>query len=287
MSDAKTGNARITRFFEDFLRPLVCGGTAVASAPLTTADVEHMTLADYAPSEVLLAISRAITDNAAARGVEAEPRRLSKSVLTTAAAYANLALHSDPFLSTSRFEVRRQRLLDTTTSLLDVCAPLEERIDAIVAHVLTTRFAEVERVETDYRFWLGAKRFVGRRVPPSLMRLAKLRRVRTQESRARLLDVLPLDARPLWLKLVDRSPITLLASPALAPSVIVTEDTHRVLGDPILSRYVRAELERLPTQVRDARVRAIGAAALNFTAPHGKRLAAFAEDSRFFFQGTP
>lgn len=287
MSDTKARNARITVFFERFLRPLVCGGTAVVSVPLTARDVEHLTLADYASSDVMHDLTRTLAEEGAARGVEVEARRLSKSALTTAAAFANLALHSDPFLSAPRFEVLRQKLLDTTTAFLDACAPLEERIDAIVTHLLVTRFANLSRVDTDYRFWLGSRRFVGRPVPPSLMRLASLRRVRTEEQRTRLLDVLPLDARPLWLKLVERSPITLLASPALAPSVVVTEGTLRVLGDPLLSRYARAEIERLPTQVRDARLRAIGAAAANVSAPYGKRVAAFAENSRFLFQGTP
>lgn len=287
MRGAEATGARITAFFEHFLRPLVCGGTATVSAPLTPRDVEHLTLADYASSDVMHSIYRALAEEGAARGVEIEARRLSKSALTTAAAFANLALHSDPFLSTPRFEVLRQKLLDATTAFLGACTPLEERIDAIVTHVLVTRFANLSRVDTDYRFWLGSRRFVGRPVPPSLMRLALLRRVRTEEHRTRLLDVLPLDARPLWLKLVERSPITLLASPALAPSVVVTADTLRVLGDPLLSRYVRAELERLPTEVRDARLRAIGAAAPNVSAPYGKRVAAFAEDSRFLFQGTP
>ena len=168
-------------FFQDFVLPIVAGGVAHVGPPLDAPAVAL--LAERAidrPADVL-EIERAAAIYGRSLWDRLLPVRLDSAAVAVFAALHNLYFLSHP--GSQGLAVRSARLREVmrvSHALSRQPAPTKEST-LLARHCLFRHFPNVLRRDTEVRFWVGSRRFLGQDPPARLLRWGNLRRVRRHE----------------------------------------------------------------------------------------------------------
>src|SRR6185503_1086080 len=92
---------------------------------------------------------------------------------------------------------------------LAALGPPDSLAAALARHSVVARMGEIQRSDHTVRFWLGARKFVGRPPPARMLALPRVRGVRVETVRRTWLrDVgIHASARPAFLALIEASPL--------------------------------------------------------------------------------
>jgi hypothetical protein len=230
------------RFVSEFMLPIVRGGAANVGRPLGIDAVGRM-LRELPMFEGLalekLAACRTEGALRIAPVVTAPP--LDETSLRLAAALHDLLALGHPELGGTRSR-RTDRVAAAALELASIGPPASTR-EAVNRHSLLARLPEIVRVDRTVHFWLGRQTFVGRRVPPRVTSLPKLRRVRVEEtSRSWLREIgIPAVGRPAFLALNVASPLGEALDPLRLDPPVAWGRILPVLRFPALARIVAGQ----------------------------------------------
>jgi hypothetical protein len=230
------------RFVSDFLLPIVRGGAANVGRPLGMELVARM-LRDLplveGPALEKLAACRAASAMRVSPVVSPPP--FDESSLRLAAALHDLLALGHPEIGGTRSR-RIDRVAAAALELAAVGPPPSAR-EAVNRHSLLARLPEIVRVDRTVHFWLGRQTFVGRRVPPRVTSMPKLRRVRIEQtSRSWLREIgIPVVGRPAFLALNVASPLGEALDPLRLDPPVAWGRILPVLRFPALARVVAGQ----------------------------------------------
>jgi hypothetical protein len=230
------------RFASDFLLPVVRGGAANVGRPLgmeaVTRMLRDLPLVEGAALEKLAEV-RTASALRVAPVVDAPP--FDETTLRLAAALHDLLALGHPELGGTRSR-RTDRVAAAALDLASVGAPPSAR-EAVNRHSLLARLPEIVRVDRTVHFWLGRQTFVGRRPPPRVTSLPKLRRVRVEQtSRSWLREIgIPVVGRPAFLALNVASPLGEALDPLRLDPPVAWGRILPVLRFPPLARVVAGQ----------------------------------------------
>jgi len=203
-----------TGFVTRFLLPLVRGGRVLVGRPLSRRAVEALARtapragqADGREDAEALALAR----REALTGIVPAPPLppLDEATWRLGAAVHNLLVLEHPRLATGAgAEERIARVAEIARSLAAL-GPPKTLNDALARHSLVARLPDLVRPDTTVRTHLSRLSYVGRRPPPRVLALPRLRGVRVETVRKSWLrDIgVPPAARPAFLALTEASPL--------------------------------------------------------------------------------
>ena len=230
------------RFVSDFLLPVVRGGAAHVGRPLGMDAVARM-LRDLPLFEGAGLEKLAASRTASAMRVSpvAGPPPFDETTLRLAAALHDLLALGHPELGGARSR-RTDRVADAALELAAIGPPASAG-EAVNRHSLLARLPEIVRVDRTVHFWLGKQTFVGRRPPPRVTSLPKLRRVRVEQtSRSWLREIgIPVVGRPAFLALNVASPLGEALDPLRLDPPVAWGRILPVLRFPTLARVVAGQ----------------------------------------------
>ena len=230
------------RFVSDFLLPVVRGGAAHVSRPLGLDAVTRML------SDLPIVEGAALEQLAACRVARATrvspvvtPPPFDETSLRLGAALHDLLALGHPELGGSRSR-RADRVAAAALELASIGAPATAR-EAVNRHSLLARLPEIVRVDRTVHFWLGRQTFVGRRPPPRVTSMPKLRRVRIEQtSRSWLREIgIPVVGRQAFLALNVASPLGEALDPLRLDPPVAWGRILPVLRFPALARIVAGQ----------------------------------------------
>jgi hypothetical protein len=230
------------RFVSDFLLPVVRGGAAHVGRPLGMDLVARM-LRDLPLLEGAALEKLAACRAASAMRVSpvASPPPFDETSLRLAAALHDLLALGHPEMGGAGSR-RADRVAAAALELAAVGPPPSAR-DAVNRYSLLARLPEIVRVDRTVHFWLGRQTFVGRRVPPRVTSMPKLRRVRVEQtSRSWLREIgIPVVGRPAFLALNVASPLGEALDPLRLDPPVAWGRILPVLRFPTLARVVAGQ----------------------------------------------
>jgi hypothetical protein len=230
------------RFVSDFLLPVVRGGAAHVSRPLGLDAVARM-LRDLPALEgaALEQLGACRVASATRVSPVAVPPPFDETSLRLGAALHDLLALGHPELGGARSR-RTDRVAAAALELASVGAPGTAR-EAVNRHSLLARLPEIVRVDRTVHFWLGRQTFVGRRPPPRVTSMPKLRRVRIEQtSRSWLREIgIPVVGRQAFLALNVASPLGEALDPLRLDPPVAWGRILPVLRFPALARVVAGQ----------------------------------------------
>jgi|KBSMisStandDraft_5_1062788.scaffolds.fasta_scaffold121315_2 hypothetical protein len=231
------------RFVSDFLLPVVRGGSAYVGRPLGMEVALRMTTEPLPITE-----AAAVTKLTACRiatatrvAVVTEPPPFDEATVRLGAALHDLLALGHPELGGGRSR-RAERVAAAALELASIGAPPSAR-DAVNRHSLLSRLPEIVRVDRTVHYWLGKLSYVGRRPPPRVTTMPKLRRVRVEEtSRSWLREIgIPVVGRQAFLALNVASPLGEALDPLRLDPPVAWGRILPVLKFPTLARVVAGQ----------------------------------------------
>ncbi len=248
--------ARVDRFLEGFLGPVLVGGTAVVTKPHGTAYLDLASAARPADLATDAAIYAALHHGAAAVAPVVRVPYPDRGSVALALAGHDLLAITDPLLD--RWGARRAvpKMLELVEDLVDAAGPVQTRGEALSRHVVVSRLFRLERRDVVVKNWTTATyHFSGRKVPANHLALPKLRRVRTEETARPVAELLRASEEKWTLpitrvarKLVAASPLTVLLEPGLFEPYRIGVAETAVLAEPSLRRAVARFLRAAPEE---------------------------------------
>jgi hypothetical protein len=140
---------------------------------------------------------------------------------------------------------RSRRAEQVATAALELASigPPPSAREAVNRHSLLARFPEIVRVDRTVHYWLGRLSYVGRRPPPRVTTMPKLRRVRVEEtSRSWLREIgIPVVGRAAFLALNVASPLGEALDPLRLDPPVAWGRILPVLRFPTLARVVAGQ----------------------------------------------
>ena len=230
------------RFVSDFLLPVVRGGAVHVSRPLglgaVTRMLEELPIVEAAALEQLAAYRVASATRVSP--VTAAPP-FDETTLRLGAALHDLLALGHPDLGGARSR-RADRVAAAALELAAIGPPATAR-EAVNRHSLLARLPEIVRVDRTVHFWLGRQTFVGRRPPPRVTSMPKLRRVRIEQtSRSWLREIgIPVVGRQAFLALNVASPLGEALDPLRLDPPVAWGRILPVLRFPALARVVAGQ----------------------------------------------
>jgi len=230
------------RFVSDFLLPVVRGGAVHVGRPLGIDAVAR--ISDEAPVSEVDALAKL----AACRGASASrvavvtsPPPLDETTVRLGAALHDLLALGHPELGSGRSR-RAERVAAAALDLASIGAPPSAR-EAVNRHSLLARLPEIVRVDRTVHYWLGQQTYIGRRPPPRVTSMPKLRRVRVEEtSRSWLREIgIPVVGRQAFLALNVASPLGEALDPLRLDPPVAWGRILPVLMSPTLARVVAGQ----------------------------------------------
>lgn len=238
-------------FVSGFLLPLVRGGPLHVGRPLGLREVATLVEAWSLPPETGSTPSPPGEHERAAseqlrrlRGARARALLLTapdppidEATIRLGAALHDLLVLSHPDLGDAREERARRRVAEAALALAEVGSP-RTVVSAVHRHTLLARVPEIVLPEHVVSYWVGRRTYVGRRPPPRLTALPRLRRVRTEERRrvwVREVGVAAL-ARPAWIALHRAHPLAEALDPLRVDPPLAWERVLPVLRFPAIAR---------------------------------------------------
>jgi len=203
-----------TGFVARFLLPLVRGGRVVLGRPLSRRAVEALsrTVEREGPSDAredaqALAVARreALTVIVSAPPLPA----MDEATWRLGAAVHNLLVLDHPRLATGPGSEERIARVAEIARALAALGPPDTLNEALGRHSVVARLPDLVRPDTTVRTHLSRLSYVGRRPPPRVLALPRLRGVRVETVRKNWLrDIgVPPAARPAFLALTEASPL--------------------------------------------------------------------------------
>ncbi len=171
----------------------------------------------------------------------AAPPPFDETTLRLGAALHDLLALGHPELGGSRSR-RADRVAAAALELAAIGSPPTAR-EAVNRHSLLARLPEIVRVDRTVHFWLGRQTFVGRRPPPRVTSMPKLRRVRIEQtSRSWLREIgIPVVGRQAFLALNIASPLGEALDPLRLDPPVAWGRILPVLRFPALARVVAGQ----------------------------------------------
>jgi hypothetical protein len=231
------------RFISDFLLPVVRGGSVHVGRPLGLEVVTRM-MQDPPPiteADALATLAACRVASATRVAVVAMPPPFDETTMRLGAALHDLLALGHPELGGPRSR-RAERVAAAALELASIGAPPTAR-EAINRHSLLARLPEIVRVDRTVHYWLGRQTYVGRRPPPRVTSLPRLRRVRVEEtSRSWLREIgIPVVGRPAFLALNVASPLGEALDPLRLDPPVAWGRILPVLRFPTLARVVAGQ----------------------------------------------
>ena len=235
MSETEKVHELFESFLAGFVQPLICGGIAQQTRALPASTLDYFSLSHSTDYEVEEAIARGMIALASELCPVDHLPFPERGAMATAMALHNLSTLTDPMLNRAMARSARPRILDWVDTLTESIRPPATRGEALVRHVLWSRFLHAKREDTVVKNWAYTYRFYGRPPPANVVALPKLRFVRqqhTQQSLPELLQDQPdLDLATRFRRLLTRSPITEILRGDLAPDLQFGVANLAVLSD--------------------------------------------------------
>jgi hypothetical protein len=230
------------RFVSDFLLPVVRGGAVHVSRPLglgaVTRMLEELPIVEAAALEQLAVYRVASATRVSPVTV---PPPFDETTLRLGAALHDLLALGHPDLGGARSR-RADRVAAAALELAAIGPPATAR-EAVNRHSLLARLPEIVRVDRTVHFWLGRQTFVGRRPPPRVTSMPKLRRVRIEQtSRSWLREIgIPVVGRQAFLALNVASPLGEALDPLRLDPPVAWGRLLPILRFPALARVVAGQ----------------------------------------------
>ncbi|HEY7376640.1 MAG TPA: hypothetical protein VIF57_31060 [Polyangia bacterium] len=231
------------RFVSDFLLPVVRGGAAHVGRPLGLDLVMRMIeqpppVVEAAALEKLAACRAASATRVSALS---EPPPFDENTARLGAALHDLLALGHPEVGGGRSR-RAEQVATAALELASIGAPPSAR-EAVNRHSLLARLPEIVRVDRTVHYWLGRLSYVGRRPPPRVTTMPKLRRVRVEEtSRSWLREIgIPVVGRAAFLALNVASPLGEALDPLRLDPPVAWGRILPVLRFPTLARVVAGQ----------------------------------------------
>jgi hypothetical protein len=233
----------VRRFVSDFLLPVVRGGAAHVGRPLGL-DAALRMIREPLPVGDAAALARLATCRLASASrvaVVSEPPPFDEATVRLGAALHDLLALGHPELGGGRSR-RAERVAAAALDLASIGAPGSAR-EAVNRHSLLARLPEIVRVDRTVHYWLGRQTYVGRRPPPRVTSMPKLRRVRVEEtSRSWLREIgIPVVGRPAFLAVNVASPLGEALDPVRLDPPVAWGRILPVLRFPTLARVVAGQ----------------------------------------------
>jgi hypothetical protein len=229
----------VAEFLEQFVLPLVKGGSMRVGRPISVVDIESFESALPHATEALVAVDDARHDVLADIVVRPPSLVLDSDELHLAAAVHNLLFLTHP--RTDSWAVTSgsaRKVLET--ALVFAKRPLSgNRTRVLARHALLHNLFDVSRTDVKLSWWTGSATFVGQQPPPRLTTWRSVRRVREETTVARYDDLLGSpDVGPVMGTLLRRTPLTQLLSIGRDGPPLRWEETVFLLRDAELARAV-------------------------------------------------
>ncbi|HMF43272.1 MAG TPA: hypothetical protein VKQ32_21520, partial [Polyangia bacterium] len=168
-------------FVSDFLLPVVRGGPAHVGRPMGLAAVARLMRDLPLNDDAVLAKLDACRSAIALRvSPVAIPPPLDETSMRLGLALHDLLALGHPALGGGRSR-RAERVAAAALELASIGAPPTAR-EAVNRHSLLARLPEIVRVDRTVHYWLGRQTFLGRKPPPRVTSMPRLRRVRIEET---------------------------------------------------------------------------------------------------------
>jgi hypothetical protein len=231
------------RFVSEFLLPVVRGGAAHVGRPLGLDAVMRLMQQAAATGEAdaLDALAAARAAAASRVAIVSAPPPFDETTARLGAALHDLLALGHPDLGGGRSR-RAERVAAAALELAAVGAPASAR-EGVNRHSLLARLPEIVRVDRTVHYWLGRQTYVGRRPPPRVTSMPKLRRVRVEEtSRSWLREIgIPVIGRQAFLALNVASPLGEALDPLRLDPPVAWGRILPVLRFPTLARVVAGQ----------------------------------------------
>lgn len=229
-------------FVSDFLLPVVRGGAVQVGRPLGFAAVARL-MRDLPLNDdgVIAKLAAGRTAIATRVSPVATPPPLDETTLRLGAALHDLLALGHPGLGGGRSR-RAERVAAAALDLASIGAPPTAR-EAVNRHSLLARLPEIVRVDRTVHYWLGRQTYLGRKPPPRVTSMPKLRRVRIEEtSRSWLREIgIPVVGRQAFLALNVASPLGEALDPVRLDPPVAWGRILPVLRFPTLARVVAGQ----------------------------------------------
>ena len=229
-------------FVSDFLLPVVRGGPAHVGRPLGFSAVARL-MRDLPLNDdgVLAKLAACRTAIATRVSPVAMPPPLDETTMRLGAALHDLLALGHPGLGGGRSR-RAERVAAAALELASIGAPPTAR-EAVNRHSLLARLPEIVRVDRTVHYWLGRQTYLGRKPPPRVTSMPRLRRVRIEEtSRSWLREIgIPVVGRQAFLALNVASPLGEALDPLRLDPPVAWGRILPVLRFPTLARVVAGQ----------------------------------------------
>jgi len=229
-------------FVSDFLLPVVRGGPAHVGRPMGLAAVARLMRDLPLNDDAVLAKLDACRSAIALRvSPVAIPPPLDETSMRLGLALHDLLALGHPALGGGRSR-RAERVAAAALELASIGAPPTAR-EAVNRHSLLARLPEIVRVDRTVHYWLGRQTFLGRKPPPRVTSMPRLRRVRIEEtSRSWLREIgIPVVGRQAFLALNVASPLGDALDPLRLDPPVAWGRILPVLRFPTLARVVAGQ----------------------------------------------
>ncbi len=223
-------------FIKEFLLPLFAGGEAHAVRPLPPGVMETFAYGTISDTEVEFDLQshmlRAASEIAPLQGLPAN----DFGAMGMAMALHNLGAITDPMLDRTFSRGSLKTMREWIEAIIDAIPPPRTRGEALSRHVIAERALLFQREDTVVKNWAYTYRFYGRPPPANVTAMPRLRFVKEQKSRRRMLEILEegVDEESLTgllTQLIARSPVTQLLNLQLYPRFVFGMAALAVLSD--------------------------------------------------------
>lgn len=229
-------------FVFDFLLPVVRGGPVHVGRPLGFSAVSRL-MRDLPLNDDAVIAKLAACRVAIATRVSPvmTPPPLDETSMRLGAALHDLLALGHPAMVATRAR-RAERVAATALELASIGAPPTAR-EAVNRHSLLARLPEIVRVDRTVHYWLGRQTYLGRKPPPRVTSMPRLRRVRVEEtSRSWLREIgIPVVGRQAFLALNVASPLGEALDPLRLDPPVAWGRILPVLRFPTLARVVAGQ----------------------------------------------
>lgn len=230
---------QLEAFVRQFVLPLVAGGEIHVNRPLDADDMESLVAYVALRDEPVLAVEATCRQLAAQLWLFPVLPTLNPTALRLVVAAYNLLFLSHPVSAKWRVGKRgRGRIERFIRACLELPPPADDG-ELVIRHTLLGNLVRVTRSDTEIRFWLGRRTFVGSEPPERLLRWRQLRRVREERhTTGWLATELSEDQHQLLGLLFAQSPLTDLLTPDRPAPPFAWLPLQRHLGSRWLCRLV-------------------------------------------------
>jgi hypothetical protein len=236
---------RVDRFQSAFVAPLLAGGRAEVSAPMSLAHLDHASLSRPVDAAIDHALHAAFHRGASAIAPVLQVPYPERGAMALAMAGHDLLALTDPLLDRWGSRSAYPTILRWAKELVTAAGAPATRGAALVRHLVVERLLGLERRDVVVRNWAYTYRFFGRDVPANVVALPKLRRVRSEESATPALELLAAVDAETKLAIIDTaralvaaSPLTGLLAPQRSEGFALGPSELAILADPGLRRAV-------------------------------------------------